>query len=320
MAKNLQHSKNKRHNTRSSGRSETRKNKRTRRSYSRGQQQNQAREDRRLNENHPLCKTTDELQLADDVLDRREDRIEGRNPIREALKSGRHIDKVWVQKSDTGYFEQGLYELIRDLKDRGTVVVEVDKHRLDAMAQTFNHQGIIAQVAMQSYVTVKDILARAAAADESPFIFLLDKIQDAYNLGSILRIADACGAHGVVIPERRAVGLNALVAKASVGAVEHVPCARVTNMTQTVLELKDNGVWIAGTDMAGETIYGGVDLTGPLAIVIGNEGEGISPGLLKHCDYLLSIPMLGQINSLNAAVACGVVAYEALRQRQDHSC
>ena len=251
----------------------------------------------------------------DASLEEREDRIEGRNPVREALKSGRQIDKAWIQKSNDGHYEHSLYELICGLRERGTVIVETDKQRLDAMSQTFNHQGIIVQTAMQEYVSIDDILSRAQNAKEPPFIFVLDKIQDAYNLGSIFRIADACGVHGVVIPERRAVGLNAIVAKASVGAIEYVPCAKVTNLTQTILQLKENGIWVAGTDMAGENIYDGIDLNGPLAIVIGNEGEGISPGVLKHCDFTISLPMMGQINSLNASVACGIVAYEALRQR-----
>ena len=147
-------------------------------------------------------------------------------------------------------------------------------------------------------------------------IFILDQIQDAYNLGSILRIADGCGAHGVIIPQRRAVGLNALVAKASAGAIEHVPCCRVHNLTQTILGLKEKGVWIAGTDSNGQDIYAASNLTGALAIVIGSEGEGMSPALAKHCDFLLSIPMLGQVNSLNAAVACGITAFEILRQRR----
>lgn len=249
------------------------------------------------------------------VENKHADRLEGRNPVKEALRAGRTIDKAWVAKAADGRYDHALYELMRDLKEAGTIVVETDKQRLDEMSETFNHQGIIVQTAMKSYVDPEDLLALAADRGEAPFLLVLDRIQDAYNLGSVLRIADACGAHGVIIPERRAVGLNALTAKASAGAIEHVPVARVTNLTDTVIDLKKKGLWIAGADMAGESLYQGSDLTGPLAIVLGNEGDGIGQGLLKHCDFVVSIPMAGRVNSLNAAVACGIIAFEAVRQR-----
>lgn len=246
----------------------------------------------------------------------REDRLEGRNPVREALRAGRTIEKAWVQKPVNGSYDRVLYELMKDIREQGGLINEVDAEAMERISQTFSHQGIIVQTAVHGYVELDELIAMAKADERPPFFLILDKIQEAYNLGSILRVADACGAHGVIFPKRRSVGLNAVTAKASAGAIEHVPCCRVNNLTQTLQKLKEEGIWIAGTDAEGSSLYTDTDLTGPMALVIGSEGKGISPALAKHCDYLVSIPMFGQVNSLNAAVAAGVVAFEIVRQRQ----
>jgi 23S rRNA (guanosine2251-2'-O)-methyltransferase len=236
--------------------------------------------------------------------------------VREALNAGRTIEKAWVQKPATGGYDRALYELIAEIRKRGGVINEVDQATMNKLSRTFGHQGIIVQTAVHTYWELDALLERAAEQGEPPFFLLLDQIQDAYNLGSILRIADACGAHGVIFPKRRAVGLNALVAKASAGAVEHVPCCRVNNLTLAIEQLKQAGLWIAGADASGRDLYSQKDLTGPLAVVIGSEGTGMSRSVMKHCDFLISIPMCGRVNSLNAAVAGGIIAFEVLRQRK----
>ena len=246
----------------------------------------------------------------------REDRLEGRNPIQEALKAGRTIDKLWVLRSSDGKIEPNLLKIVYAVRDAGGIVVEVEKPALDKMSQTHAHQGVIAQTAMHNYYEIEDLLNFAKEKGEKPFIILLDEIQDAYNLGSILRIADAVGVHGVVFPKRRAIGLDAVVAKASAGAIEHVKCCRVNNLVQTIESLKKEGVWIVGTSMDGEVFYENNRLSDSIALVIGSEGEGMRPLVEKHCDFKLAIPMMGQINSLNAAVAAGIIIFEAARQRQ----
>lgn len=242
------------------------------------------------------------------------DRLEGRNPILEALRAGRAINKLWILKR-TDRQDPLLTRIAAQAREAGAVVMETDRAALDLMAQSHGHQGVIAQVASHTYVDLDDCIDQIEAQGETPFLVLLDSIQDSYNLGSVLRIADSAGVHAVVITERRSVGLDSAVAKASAGAIEYVPVARVGNLTQTVMHLKERGFWIAGTDAQASQTYAQADWKGPLAIITGSEGQGISPGLLKHCDFLVSIPMHGQVNSLNAAVATGIIVFEAARQR-----
>lgn len=246
-----------------------------------------------------------------------EDRLEGKNPVLEALKAGRTIQKLWVQKPvpGSGRLDPTLSKIINLSKDTGALVIELEKRALDQMSQTHGHQGVIAQVAMHDYVEIDVIIENAMAKEEHPFLILLDEIKDSYNLGSILRIADAAGVHGIVIPKHRSVGLDATVAKASAGAMEYVPVAKVTNLSQTIENLKEKGFWIVGTDSEGTSRYDQIDYKGALAIVIGSEGEGIGRLIKKNCDFLVTIPMHGQVNSLNAAVAAGIVVFEAAKQR-----
>jgi len=241
-----------------------------------------------------------------------QDILEGRNPILEALKSDRSINKILVAKGDR---EGSISQIIALAREKGIVVQEVDRHKLDSMSESHGHQGVIALAAVRNYVEVDDILEAAREKGEPPFLIILDGIKDGYNLGSILRTSDASGVHGVVIPKRRAVGLTPLVSKASAGAVEYVPVARVTNITQTVEYLKSKNIWIVGTDLSGGQPFYESDLTGPLALVIGSEGEGMSRLVSEKCDFTVKIPMKGQISSLNAAVAGAVVMYEVLKQR-----
>ncbi|MDD2458361.1 MAG: 23S rRNA (guanosine(2251)-2'-O)-methyltransferase RlmB, partial [Eubacteriales bacterium] len=243
------------------------------------------------------------------------DRLEGRNPIQEALKAGRSFNKLWVAKRD-GKPDLILARIVAQSREAGAVVMEVERKILDQMSETKAHQGVIAQVAAHEYVELDDLLASIQAKGETPFLVMLDELQDGYNLGSVLRIADAAGVHGVIIPERRSVGLDSTVAKASAGAIEHVPVCRVGNLTQTVLKLKEQGFWVAGADSEGTQDYHKIDWTGSMLVMIGSEGEGIGKQLLKHCDFLISIPMKGQVNSLNAAVATGIIVFEAAAQRQ----
>lgn len=240
------------------------------------------------------------------------DLIEGRNAISEALKSGRTLDKVFVADGDT---DRALSRLAALAREAGAAVVQVDRRRLDQMSQTHAHQGIIAQAAAHSYATVEDILQRAADRGEAPLLILCDELSDPHNLGAILRTAECAGAHGVIIPKRRSVGLTAVVAKTSAGAVEHMPVARVSNLASTIEDLKRQGIWVFGTDAAGTTDLYHADFQGPTAIVIGSEGFGMSRLVAERCDLLLSIPMKGQINSLNASSAAAVLLYEAVRQR-----
>ena len=252
---------------------------------------------------------------ADVVLS--EDRLEGKNPVLEALKAGRTIQKLWVQKPvpGSGRLDPTLSKIINLSKDTGAIVIELEKRALDQMSQTHGHQGVIAQVAMHDYVEIDVMIENAKVKGEQPFLIILDEIKDSYNLGSILRIADAAGAHGIVIPKHRSVGLDATVAKASAGAMEYVPVAKVTNLSQTIETLKEKGFWIVGTDSEGTSRYDQIDYKGALAIVVGSEGEGIGRLIKKNCDFLVTIPMHGQVNSLNAAVAAGIVVFEAAKMR-----
>ena len=241
-----------------------------------------------------------------------EGQLEGRNAITEALKNGRTIDKAFVADGDT---DRGLQRLAAQAKEAGAVVVPVDRRKLDAMSTTRAHQGIIALAAAHEYATIDDILEEAASRGEAPLIVICDELSDPHNLGAILRSAECAGAHGIIIPKRRSVGLTATVAKASAGAVEYMKVARVTNINNAIAELKEKGVWIYGTAAEGSIPMYKADLTGPAAIVIGNEGDGISPLVRKNCDVMLSIPMKGRISSLNASAAASILLYEAVRQR-----
>ncbi len=242
-----------------------------------------------------------------------EGRLEGRNAVTEALKAGRTIDKVFIAEGDT---DKGLQRLAALAKDAGAVIVPVDRRKLDFMSTTHAHQGIIAQTAAHEYFTIDEILAEAERKGEAPLLVICDELSDPHNLGAILRCAECAGAHGVIIPKRRSVGLTATVAKASAGAIEYMKVARVPNINNAIRELKERGVWVFGTAAEGSQPMYRADLTGPAAIVIGNEGDGMSPLVRKNCDMLLSIPMSGQISSLNASAAAAILLYEAVRQRQ----
>ncbi|WP_083480049.1 23S rRNA (guanosine(2251)-2'-O)-methyltransferase RlmB [Oxobacter pfennigii] len=239
-------------------------------------------------------------------------RLEGRNPVLEALKSGRTIEKLYVAK---GSLEGSIKQIISMAREKGIVINEIDRVKMDAMSETRSHQGVIANVSPYTYVEVEDILNFAAERNEKPFIVILDEIYDPHNLGSIIRTADASGVHGIIISKRRAVGLTPAVAKASAGAIEYAKVAKVTNISQTIRQLKDKGVWIVGTDADGEKSYYESDLTGPIALVVGSEGEGMGKLVKESCDFIVNLPMKGNISSLNAGVAGAIVMYEILRQR-----
>lgn len=237
--------------------------------------------------------------------------IEGRNAVTEAFRSGKTIDKLYVLDG----CHDGAVNTIKTLaRKQDTIVNYVNKERLDQMSSTGKHQGVIAQAAAYDYAEVEDIIKAARDKDEPPFIFLLDEIEDPHNLGAIIRTANLCGAHGVIIPKRRAAGLTATVVKASAGAINYTPVAKVTNIAKTIEELKEEGIWFVCADMDGEVMYRH-NLTGPIGLVIGNEGNGVSRLVKEKCDYVASIPMKGDIDSLNASVAAGVLAYEIVRQR-----
>ena len=237
--------------------------------------------------------------------------IEGRNAVTEAFRSGKTIDKLFVLD---GCQDGPVRTIVREAKKHDTLVQFVDKERLSKLSQTGRHQGVIAYTAAYEYAQVEDMLALAEERGEDPFLILLDDIEDPHNLGAIIRTANLAGAHGVIIPKRRAVGLTATVAKTSAGAINYTPVAKVTNLTKTMKELKEKGLWFVCADMGGEFMYK-LNLTGPIGLVIGNEGEGVSRLVKETCDFVASIPMKGDIDSLNASVATGVLAYEIVRQR-----
>ena len=241
-----------------------------------------------------------------------EGQLEGRNALTEALRAGRTIDKVFIADGDT---DRGLQRLAAEAKEAGAVIVPVDRRKLDQMSFTRSHQGVIALAAAHDYYTIDDILEEAASRGENALIVICDELSDPHNLGAIMRSAECAGAHGVVIPKRRSVGLTATVAKASAGAVEYMKVARVTNINNAINELKEKGVWVFGTAAEGSVPMYKADLTGPAAIVIGNEGDGMSPLVRKNCDMLVHIPMAGRISSLNASAAASILLYEAVRQR-----
>ena len=237
--------------------------------------------------------------------------IEGRNAVLEAFRAGKTIDKLFVLD---GCQDGPVRTILREAKKTDCIVNFVKKERLDQMSETGKHQGVIAYAAAYEYGTVEEMLERAKEKNEQPFLILLDNIEDPHNLGSIIRTANQVGAHGVIIPKRRAVGLTATVAKASAGAINYTPVAKVTNLVKTMDELKKQGMWFVCGDMGGDSMYS-LDLTGPMGVVIGNEGEGVSRLVKENCDFVATIPMFGDIDSLNASVAMGVISYEIVRQR-----
>lgn len=237
--------------------------------------------------------------------------IEGRNAVMEAFRSGKTIDKLFVQE---GLQDGPIMSILREAKKHDTIINKVKKERLDQLSETGKHQGVIAQAAAYEYAQVDDILNAAREKGEPPFIFILDNIEDPHNLGAIIRTANLAGAHGVIIPKRRAAGLTAVVARTSAGALNYTPVAKVTNISNTIGDLKKEGLWFVCADMGGTTMYN-LDLKGPIGLVIGNEGDGVSRLVKEKCDFIASIPMKGDIDSLNASVAAGVLAYEIVRQR-----
>lgn len=240
-----------------------------------------------------------------------ESKIEGRNAVLEAFRAGKTIDKVYILD---GCQDGPVRTIVREAKKHDTILNFVSKERLDQLSETGKHQGVIAVAAAYHYAEVEDLLERAAQKGEPPFLILLDNIEDPHNLGAIIRTANLAGAHGVIIPKRRAAGLTPTVAKASAGAINYTPVAKVTNLSNTIKELKEAGMWFVCADMGGTDMYD-LNLTGPIGLVIGNEGDGVSKLVKEQCDMIASIPMKGDIDSLNASVATGVMAYEIVRQR-----
>jgi 23S rRNA (guanosine2251-2'-O)-methyltransferase len=253
----------------------------------------------------------------DETFQEEDLKLEGKNAVLEALRSGRDINRLYVQEhaqSSMADPDRHIAQILREAKKNGVVVNFVKKERLDAMSDTGKHQGVIALAAAGNYTDVEDILKAAKDRNEAPFVIVLDDIEDPHNLGAIIRTAECAGAHGVIIPKRRASGLTGVVSKASAGAVSLVPVARVTNLARTIEDLKKEGLWFVCADMDGTPMYD-LDLKGPVGLVIGNEGKGVSRLVKEQCDYVASIPMKGKIGSLNASVAAGVLAYEIVRQR-----
>ena len=238
--------------------------------------------------------------------------IEGRNAVVEALRAGVNIDKIYIMKGET---DATLGHIASTARSKGIVVTDADKRKLDNMSRTHSHQGVIAVAAVRSYVSVDDILSAAREKGEPPLIVVCDELSDPHNLGAVIRTAECAGAHGIIIPKRRSAGLTAIVAKTSAGAVAHVPVARVANLPSTLKELKEQGIWVFGTAADGTTSLYAADLKGPAAIVIGSEGDGMGRLVAENCDFKVSIPMKGKLNSLNASAAAAILLYEAVRQR-----
>lgn len=262
--------------------------------------------DRRKEERHK------EIRREEDVEKRFDDQIEGRNSVLELLESGKDVNKIFVTRGEK---HGSINKILGIAKERKIIVVEKDKKQMDEMAQEENYQGVIAIVPPFEYVEISDILEVAKERNEDPFVIVLDGIEDPHNLGSIIRTAETAGVHGIIIPKRRAASVNSTVNKASAGAVEHMKIARVTNISDAIEELKQAGLWVCGTAVDTNKYYYNQDLTGPLAIVIGNEGKGIGEKVKKNCDFLVKIPMKGKVQSLNASVSTGIVVYEAVKQR-----
>ncbi len=240
------------------------------------------------------------------------DQIEGRNAVLELLESGKDINKIFITKGER---HGSINKIIRIAKENKVILVEREKRQMEEMSQTQNYQGVIALVPPYEYCEVEDILQEAKQRGEEPFVLILDGIQDPHNLGSMIRTAETAGVHGIILPKRRAATVNSTVNKVSAGAVQHMKIARVTNISDTIEQLKKEGLWICGTDMNTNSNYYEQDFTGSIGIVIGNEGSGISPKVKNNCDFLVKIPMKGKITSLNASVSAGIVMYEAIRQR-----
>lgn len=238
--------------------------------------------------------------------------IEGRNPVIEALKADREIEKIIIAK---GTKEGSINKIVAMARDKKIMIQNVDRAKLDGMSDTKSHQGVIAIAAAYKYKTVDDILNLAKVRDEEPFIIILDQIEDPHNLGAIIRTAESAGAHGLIIPERRSVGVTAVVAKTSAGAIEYLPVAKVTNISDTIEKLKKLNIWVYGADVDGENYYYEKDLRGSIALVIGNEGKGMSRIVKEKCDFLVKIPMKGKVSSLNASVAASILIYDVVRQR-----
>jgi len=262
-------------------------------------------EDRRREER----RTIDRCQQEDRTFD---DQIEGRNSVLELLESGKDINKIYITKGEK---HGSINKIIAIAKENKVIIVEKDKRQMDEMAQNENYQGVIAIVPPFEYCEIEDILQYAEKKQEKPFVLILDGIEDTHNLGAIIRTAETAGVHGIIIPKRRSASVNSTVSKVSCGAVEHMKIARVANITDSINKLKEAGLWICGTAIDGEKYYFNQDLTGPLGIVIGNEGKGMSEIVKKNCDFLVKIPMKGKITSLNASVSTGIILYEALKQK-----
>ena len=261
--------------------------------------------------NNKNAQKAKDLSVGKSTVEIDENIIYGRNAVMEALKGEREIDKILVQKGEK---EGSVIKIISLAKSKAVVVQEVEKAKLDELTGREKHQGVLAYVAAHEYVTVEDILEEAKEKGEAPFVLILDNIQDPHNLGAIIRTAHNAGVHGIIIPKRRAVGLTGTVAKASAGALEYMKVAKVSNIVQTIRELKEKGLWIACADMDGRTLYE-ENLTGPIGIVVGSEGEGVSKLTKENCDYIVSVPMYGKVTSLNASVAASLMVYEVVRQR-----
>lgn len=241
-----------------------------------------------------------------------EDQVEGRNSVLELLESGKDINKIFITKGEK---HGSINKIIAKAKEKRVIIVEKDKRQMEEIAQTENYQGVIAIVPPFEYCEIEDIIGEAKNKQEDPFVLILDGIEDPHNLGSIIRTAETAGVHGIIIPKRRAASVNSTVNKVSAGAVEHMKIARVTNISDSIEKLKKEGIWICGTDINTDKYYYNQDLTGPLGIVIGNEGNGMSEKIRKNCDFLVKIPMKGKVTSLNASVSTGIVIYEAVKQR-----
>ena len=241
------------------------------------------------------------------------DQVEGRNAVIELLESGKDINKLYITKGEKN---GSINKIIALAKENKVVIVEKDKKQMEEMAQTDNYQGVIAIVPPFEYCEIDDILNYAKEKEENPFVLILDGIEDTHNLGAIIRTAETAGVHGIIIPKRRAASVNSTVSKVSCGAVEYMRIARVSNITDSINKLKEEGLWICGTSISAEKYYFNQDLTGPLGIVIGNEGKGMSDLVEKNCDFLVKIPMMGKVESLNASVSTGIIVYEALKQRK----
>lgn len=278
----------------------------------RRKQENQTDSDRRMFERRHEERRKEIRRQEDREEKRFDDQIEGRNSVLELLESGKDINKIYVIRGEK---HGSINKILGIAKERKIIVVEKDKRQMDEMAQEENYQGVIAIVPPFEYVEISDILDLAKEKNEDPFVLILDGIEDPHNLGSIIRTAETAGVHGIIIPKRRAASVNSTVNKTSAGAVEHMKIARVTNISDSIEELKKAGLWICGTDISAEKYYYNQDLTGPLGIVIGNEGKGISDKVKKNCDFNVKIPMRGKITSLNASVSTGIIVYEAVKQR-----